>query len=621
MAKTTTAKASLTSAVGDRDHILGPDEAKITLVEYGDLQCYHCRQVQPVIRQLRERLGNRLRYVFRHFPISSIHPDANLAAQATEAAGAQGKFWEMHDTVFEHQGELDRDHLLEYAGELELDIDRFMRELDEGVHAERVREDFLSGVKSGVNGTPTFFINGVRYDGAWDIESLLLAIEKPLGVRINLIFQEFARVEALSGILLLAATILALVLANTAWAESYYHFWETEIGIAIGGLDFSHHLIEWVNDGLMVIFFFVVGLEIKREFTVGELSNIRQAAVPIMAAVGGMIFPAVFYLSLNAGGAGQSGWGVPMATDIAFTLGVLALLGSRAPLVLKVFFTALAIADDLGAVIVIALFYTEEVAWIWLLVAAIIFVILVAMNRWRVYSVLPYAILGIGLWFAFFESGIHPTIAGVLLALTIPTRSPPDTGALLAQCISVLNEFEKRALDDSHGEERTQVAAQTLGTVSERMQSPAQRLEHDLLPWTTYVILPIFALANAGVTLTFDRSLLSPVSLGIMLGLVFGKPIGVSLLTWLAVKLKLAVLPENITMKQLFGASFLTGIGFTMALFIANSAFTDPELLDQAKVGILIASLLAGVTGYVLTIFLSPTYKEVSSMEASPATD
>jgi len=187
----------------------------------------------------------------------------------------------------------------------------------------------------------------------------------------------------------------------------------------------------------------------------------------------------VFYLSLNASGAGQSGWGVPMATDIAFTLGVLALLGSRAPLVLNVFFTALAIADDLGAVIVIALFYTEEVAWIWLLVAAIIFVILVAMNRWRVYSVLPYAILGIGLWFAFFESGIHPTIAGVLLAMTIPTRSPPDTGALLAQCISVLNEFEKPALDDSHGEERTQVAAQTLGTVSERMQSTAQRLEHD----------------------------------------------------------------------------------------------------------------------------------------------
>jgi NhaA family Na+:H+ antiporter len=621
MAKTTTAKASLTSAVGVRDHILGPDEAKITLVEYGDLQCYHCRQVQPVIRQLRERLGNRLRYVFRHFPISSIHPDANLAAQATEAAGAQGKFWAMHDTIFEHQGELDRDHLLEYARELGLDVDRFMNELDDGLYAERVREDFLSGVKSGVNGTPTFFINGVRYDGAWDIESLLLAIEKPLGVRVNLIFQEFARVEALSGILLLAATIIALVLANTAWAESYNHFWETEIGIAIGGFDFSHHLIEWVNDGLMVIFFFVVGLEIKREFTVGELSNIRQAAVPIMAAVGGMIFPAVFYLSLNASGAGQSGWGVPMATDIAFTLGVLALLGSRAPLVLKVFCTALAIADDLGAVIVIALFYTEEVAWIWLLVAAIIFVILVAMNRWRVYSVLPYAILGIGLWFAFFESGIHPTIAGVLLAMTIPTRSPPDTGALLAQCISVLNEFEKPALDDSHGEERTQVAAQTLGTVSERMQSTAQRLEHDLLPWTTFVILPIFALANAGVTLNFDRSILSPVSLGIVFGLVLGKPIGVSLLTWLAVKLKLAVLPENITMKQLFGASFLTGIGFTMALFIANSAFTDPELLDQAKVGILIASLLAGVTGYVLTVFFSPTYKEVSSMEASPATD
>ena len=621
MAQKSKKTAKLSLPVGERDHLLGPEDARVTLVEYGDLECGHCHQVQPIIRQLRERLGRRLRYVYRHFPLRSIHPNAQMAAEATEAAGAQGKYWEMHNFLFEHQGELDAEHLGKFASELGLDVPRFQRDLDEHVYAKKVEEDFRSGVRSGVNGTPTFFINERRYDGAWDLESLLEAIQKPLGRRVNIVFQEFARIEALGGILLLIAAVIALVWANSTWAETYYHFWETDVGFTVGGYELIHPLIEWVNDGLMVIFFFVVGLEIKREFTTGELADRKRAALPLMAAIGGMVVPAGLYMALNAGGPGQQGWGVPMATDIAFTLGVLALLGSRAPLILKVFFTALAIADDLGAVIVIAVFYTDEVTWIALLIAAIIFLILIALNRSRVYSVLPYAILGIALWLAFLESGIHPTIAGVLLALTIPTRSPPDAKALLAQCVTVLNEFDKPAVEGVHYEERTQMAARTLETVSERLQSPALRLEHELLPWTTYVILPVFALANAGVTLTFDRALLGPVSLGIVLGLVVGKPIGVTLLSWIAVKLKLADLPANISWRQLFSASFLTGIGFTMSLFIAGAAFKDPELLAQAKFGILAASLIAGVTGYVLTIFNSPTYEETSHLEGVPATD
>jgi NhaA family Na+:H+ antiporter len=617
MVTTTTAKLAV--PVGERDHTLGPDDAPVTLVEYGDLECPYCRQVNPVIQEVRRRLGGRMRYVFRHFPIRSSHVHAQIAAEAAEAAGAQGKFWEMQELLLEHQEALDESHLLEYAAELDLDLERFKRELDEKVYAGRVKDDFLGGVRSGVNGTPNFFINGVRYDGAWDLESLIDAIEKPLGVQVRLLAQDFVRIEASGGVILLISAIIALLWANTSFAESYFHFWETEFSIGFGQNAISLPLIEWINDGLMVIFFFVVGLEIKRQLTTGELSRPRRAILPLAAALGGMLVPAGIYLIFNSGGPGEQGWGIPMATDIAFTLGVLALLGSRAPLSMKIFFTALAIADDLGAILVLALFYSSDIHWISLLFAAIILVFLIILNRTRVYSPLPYALLGIGLWFAFLESGIHPTIAGVLLAATIPTWGAPDTKALLAQCVSVLNEFEVPSAETAN---RVQVAAQTLETVADRMQSPAQRLEHSLLPWTTYLILPIFALANAGVTLEFDQSLLSMVSIGIILGLVLGKALGITLFTWAAVRLRLADLPRNVSMRQIFGASWLAGIGFTMSLFIAGNAFRgNPDLLDEAKAGILVASVLAGVIGFILTYVTTQTHAETSHVEVVPATD
>ena len=615
----TTSATKLEEPVGERDHVLGPEDASVTLVEYGDLECPYCRQVNPVIHELRRRLGGRLRYVFRHFPIRISHVHAQLAAEATEAAGAQGKFWEMQEFILEHQEALDETHLIQYAAELDLDLDRFKHDLDENVYAERVKEDFKSGIRSGVNGTPSFFINGVRYDGAWDLESLIDAVEKPLGVQVRLLAQEFVRIEASGGIILLISAILALLWANSPSSETYFHFWETELALGFGQSAFSLPLIEWINDGLMVIFFFVVGLEIKRQLTTGALSRPRQAILPLAAALGGMLVPAGIYLLFNAGGSGEQGWGIPIATDIAFTLGVLALLGSRAPLSMKIFFTALAIADDLGAILVLAIFYSSGIHWISLLIAAVILVVLIGLNRARVYSPLPYAILGIGLWLAFLESGIHPTIAGVLLAATIPTWGAPDTRALLAQCVSVLDEFEVPSAQSAN---RAQIAAQTLETVADRMQSPAQRLEHSLHPWTTYLILPIFALANAGVALEFDQSLMGMVSIGIVLGLVLGKAIGITLFTWLAVRLHLADLPRNVSLRQIFSASWLAGIGFTMSLFIAGNAFRgNPDLLSEAKAGILVASLLAGIIGYTLTYFTTQTYAETSHVEAVPATD
>jgi NhaA family Na+:H+ antiporter len=613
--------ARLNLPISERDHWFGPPDAPVTLVEYGDLECNYCRKVNPIIRALRERLGNRLRYVFRHFPISSAHPNAQLAAEATEAAGAQGKFWEMYDYLFQHQTELDKDHLIEYARELGLDLIQFEGDLDEHKYAAKVNEDFLSGVRSGVNGTPTFFINGKRYDGSWDFESLIDAIKKPLGVQVRMVFQEFARIEASGGILLLISALLAILWANSPWAESYFQIWNTDLGITLGNFHFEKYLLKWINDGLMVVFFFVVGLEIKREVTTGELSSFRKALLPIFVAVGGMLVPAGLYLALNAGGPGEPGWGIPMATDIAFMLGILALFGSRIPFALKVFFTALAIADDLGAVLVIAIFYTEEITWIYLGAAALILVVLLILNWARVYSPTPYLILGIGLWIAFLGSGVHATIAGVLLAMTIPTRNPPDTRALLAQCMSVLNEFNRPLAKGAVTSDRHQVAAQTLENVADRMQSPAQKLEHDLLPWTTYVILPIFALANAGVVITFDAQFVGPVSLGIILGLVFGKPIGITLFSWIAVKTGITQLPVNVTWRQLFSASWLTGIGFTMALFIANSAFKDPLLLNEAKLGIMSASLVAGIIGYVLLLVTSPTHYETTHLETVPTAD
>jgi NhaA family Na+:H+ antiporter len=587
--------------VTEHDHTYGNAGAPVTLVEYGDYQCPHCRQVQPIVRDLRERFGDRLRYVFRHFPINTLHPRAQKAAEAAEAAAAQGKFWQMHDLLYDHQDALEDDDLVRYAAELGLDVERFERELRTGVYTERVREDFMSGVRSGANGTPSFFINGYRYDGPWDLDSLVAEIEKPLGVRVRVMFRQFTRLQASGGIILLAATLLALVWANTAFAAGYFSLWETRLSITLADFLLSEDFLHWINDGLMVVFFFVVGLEIKREVLVGELASPKRAALPVMAAVGGMVLPALFYAAFNAGGDGAAGWGVPVATDIAFTLGLLTVLGRRVPTSLKVFFTALAIADDLGAVLVIAIFYSGEIQLAALAVGGGLLLVLILMNRLSVRNPLPYALFGIGLWLAFLESGVHPTIAGILLAMTIPARTYVRASAFTAQCTATLGGLGRDEPADEEGAAvgRQQAAAQTLEAIAERLQSPLQRLERTLTPWTTYLIIPLFALANAGVALSGDigATLVNPISLGIILGLVLGKSLGITLFSWLAVRLGIAEMPTGVGWRRLFGASWLAGIGFTMSLYIASSAFDDPALLDTAKVGILVASLLAAVIG------------------------
>lgn len=416
-------------------------------------------------------------------------------------------------------------------------------------------------------------------------------------------FQEFIRLEAAGGILLLVCAVIALIWANSPFADAYVALWNMPVSVGFGPLVIDKTLLLWINDGLMAIFFFLVGLEIKREVMMGELAAPKKAALAITAALGGMVVPALIYAGLNWGSPTISGWGIPMATDIAFALGVLALLGSRAPLALKVFLTAVAIVDDLGAVLVIAIFYTESVSMVSLGVGALFLVLLFMANRFGVRRTAVYVFLGIGLWVAFLKSGVHATIAGVLLALTIPANRMIDAPTLVDRLRGALGSFDKDAKPGRNEMTNDQQdALHTMDYYIDRADAPLMQMEHALHGWVAFFIMPIFALANAGVALggEIGAAFGNTVTLGIILGLVLGKQIGVTLFAWLAVKLNLAALPENITWRQIYGVSALCGIGFTMSLFIANLAFDSAAVLDSAKIGILAASLVSGLIGWFL---------------------
>jgi NhaA family Na+:H+ antiporter len=422
--------------------------------------------------------------------------------------------------------------------------------------------------------------------------------------RIILPFQEFVKTESFSGILLISFMLIALIWANSPWSGSYEALWQTNMNFSVGGFKIDKPLLLWINDGLMAIFFFVVGLEIKRELLVGELSSLRQALFPIAAAIGGMLVPAGVYLLFNANGPGFSGWGVPMATDIAFALGILALMGKRSPLPLKIFLTAVAIVDDIGAVLVIALFYTEKIVWASLAFAGFVFIALMVLNRAKIRKPLPYAILGILLWVAFLKSGVHATIAGVLLAMTIPASTVVDRRGFVKRVREYLTEFEQEGIGDGaiFTTKKQRALLQGIEDCTNGVEAPLQQFEHALHPWVAYLIMPFFALANAGVDLRTDilAALVNPITLGIIGGLVIGKQVGITFFAWLVTKLGLSQKIKGVTWKQIWGASMLAGIGFTMSLFISNLAFSDPELLTSAKVGILAASFLSAILGWLV---------------------
>ena len=416
--------------------------------------------------------------------------------------------------------------------------------------------------------------------------------------------REFISNSSMSGILLFCMALLAMIIMNSPWEHAFHHFWETPIRLSIGQFVLDKTLHHWINDGLMAIFFFVVGLELKREMVAGEFSNPRNAILPIVAALGGMVVPALTYVLFNSGLPSMSGWGIPMATDIAFALGVLYLLGDKVPLSLKLFLTALAIADDLGAVLVIAIFYSTDIQVNMLLLGGVFFVIMLVANRLGVRHPLVYAILGIGgLWTCFLLSGVHATIAAVLAAFTIPVT-------VKVKDYEYSNEMERsiKQFKDSDTNDLPIVTPEQLHIiehirdVSMKALTPLQQLEHAMHPVVLFLIMPIFALSNAGVHLGEGVSslLLQPVTLGVFFGLLLGKVVGVVGSVWLIVRLGIAPFPEGMNTKNLWGLGFLTGIGFTMSLFVTGLAFTDDSFVTMAKIGILSASLLAGIIGYVI---------------------
>ncbi|MFI4896291.1 MAG: Na+/H+ antiporter NhaA [Phycisphaerales bacterium JB059] len=445
---------------------------------------------------------------------------------------------------------------------------------------------------------------------------------KPLPVdRLIRPFQDFARFGAAGGIVLMLSAIAAFVIAQTEFYEAYHKFFlhvikigldEWIIDVPIGKSVKPLTLELFINDALMAIFFLFVGLEIKRELLVGELSSLRRAAMPFAAAAGGMVVPGLIYAAINWGTPQVNGWGAAVATDIAFALGVLMLLGSRVPASLKVFLTSLAIVDDLGALGVIAIFYTEQLNIDALRNAGIVVAILMAHNLLGVKKIHPYLLLGLPLWYFVLESGVHATIAGILLAATIPARQRIDPDAFLESNRNALDVFEqaKSQTADVRRNRELIAAARTIELNCEHIEPPLHRLEHKLAGLCAFFIIPVFAFANAGVHVGAETELTGRVTLGIVAGLVIGKPLGVMAACFLAFKLRLGDLPRGVNWHHLHGAAWLAGIGFTMSLFIANLAFkASPENLDQAKIGILAASILAGTIGLSLLLLTSKKTK------------
>ncbi len=420
---------------------------------------------------------------------------------------------------------------------------------------------------------------------------------------------EFIRAESFSGILLMISAVLALIVANSPLSDWYIQLFQQKLTVGFDGANISKPLILWINDGLMAIFFLLIGLEIKREIKFGELSTMQKALLPVIAAFGGALIPGLIFFGFNMGTEYLDGWAIAIATDIAFAIGVLALLGSRVPVWAKVFLTAVAVVDDLIAVLVIALFYTSKISVTALAVAGVTFVVLLIMNLSNIRNMLLYLFFGLVLWVAVLKSGIHATIAGVLLGFLIPATSPRNKGELLdniEEGISMLREAQK-----SEGKEDSQTAMHHIEDNVEELESPLHKLEHKLHPWVAYFIMPVFAFANAGVALSADQAVAafsSSLTLGILFGLFLGKQIGIMLSVWVSSKLGIIQLPESKQVWTVFyGIACLTGIGFTMSLFIGGLAFTDPTFIEYSKVGIFVGSLLSGLLGYMfLKVKLKP---------------
>ncbi len=577
--------------VDEHDHTIGPLDAPITLVEYGSYACPSCTSAHAVVSRLRDKFGDRLRYVFRQRPIKASNESIPAAQWAEQAALQGGDFWSFHDELM---------HAGPHFAPGQLDALASRRGLTErsAAAAARVTADYESAGNSGAQVSPTFFINGRRYEGTWDEVNLTEALLGSLGHRLHAASLDFVRWGPATGVLLTVMSVLAVVLFNSSWGRAFEALWHEPTGFSLGTRSFHLPLLDWVNHGLLTCFFLVVGLEIKRELTVGRLANRKAAALPVAAALGGMVAPVLLYLAIVPSGPWQAGWGVPIGTDTAFAVALLVVLGHRVPVELRVFLTAAVVVDDLVGIIVVAIFYSGEIHLGPLLAAVAVTAAMVVLNRIGVYRALPYLALGVLLWVLVHDAGLHATLAGVVLAICVPTREPANIQGLMDQASALIREEQERDAEKVMRRGLSEPTVRALHTIVERIESPADRMLRRVEPWSSFFVLPIFALANAGVVLSASvfsghEQLMAAVAVG----LVLGKPLGIFTGAWLAVKTGLAVKPAGYTWRQLAGAGAMAGIGFTMSLFIAATAFPGASDFAAVKLAVFGASGLAAVIG------------------------
>lgn len=572
---------------------------KIVLTGYRNLKHKVSGESSKNLRDgLSERYGDAVVLGYKYCPNFKETPESLQAAWAVVAAEKQGRSEEVYQALAGNNDLFSEKGISDTVKALGLDMDRFEKDFRSPETKERIKSDIEDAKKSGLHVFPGLTIDNIPYEGAWDNDSLFATIEKRGNKQVKQAMESFFNWGASAAAVLIIATFAALLMVNLGYEEMYEHWRHTQLGLVFSEFKLILPLEVWINDFLMAIFFLLIGLEIKKEVLDGELSDMKRAAMPVVGAIGGMFIPALVYLAVNAGTATANGWGIPMATDIAFTLGLMALLGSRVSVSLKIFISALAVADDLGAIVVIALFYGHGFHLLPFIGAIVVIIIMVILNKRRVYNVAAYVGLGLVLWFMIYQSGLHATLAGVITAILIPTRRSADLPLIARQTAIIFDrEIDKIQDDQNDQKDMGHGSLHLLQRAIERLREPSDYLMHSLEKVVNFFILPLFAFFNTGIFISGGSiDLFAPVSLGVILGLVIGKPLGIVGACWIASKTKIAQLSSEIKWSQLIGASTLAGVGFTMSIVVASSAFHD-EVLTASKISILVASTLAALIG------------------------
>ncbi|MEZ5023987.1 MAG: Na+/H+ antiporter NhaA [Chitinophagales bacterium] len=571
----------------------------IKLTSYIDYSSHIVKNARPIFKHAVELCSKvEIQSKTRFFSTKPKEAQFQISAKAALSAAIQNKFDEMHELLMAYQGIYTKTTVFEMAESIGLDMRKFSADFESKAIAKRLEDDIKIAKKRGVNLAPSITINGYLYTGVWDEDALIEDINHISTKAVEQAMKRFIAWGASAAIALLSAAILALIVANIGLIEAYNFLSHFKLGFIAGDINFVLPIEVWVNDGLMAIFFLLIGLEIKREIVSGELSDRKRAAMPVIGAIGGMLLPALLYLLINFNGAGRHGWGIPMATDIAFTLGLMALLGSKVPAALKVFISALAVSDDLGAILVIALFYGHDFNLAPFMACLIIIAMMFLLNSYKVYTIPFYIVLGILLWFFIYQSGLHATLAGVITAILIPSRHKGNIVGISSQA-SLIFDQEIERIKDTHNSQKS-IRYSSLHSIQraiDRLIVPGEQIELSVERTVNYFILPFFAFFNTGILIIGTYfNILTPINLGIIIGLCIGKPLGIISFCWLAHKFKIASLSDEISWPQLLGAACLAGVGFTMSIVMADSVFQS-DLLDGAKLSILIASTISALMG------------------------